>query len=189
MHFFLLIFSRFTFTYTNTLLHSQEVARQATSSLWENMVIIQSPLDNKTCPLKVPGLGETPIDGLLPCDQFAKGIEGWRAFILTAKEQAMLDLINTITDRLNWHHDIFDQEIITQWREDAVKSSPPLINEKTWDWCLQELQDKARQFDRDGSLVVFNTMSGICKSDTAISSERRSQLSRSIDILYSQVIQ
>ncbi|OQE21849.1 hypothetical protein PENSTE_c011G01232 [Penicillium steckii] len=153
------------------------------------MVIIQSPLDNKTCPLIVPGLGKIPIDGLLPCDQFAKGIEGWRAPILTAKELAMLDLINTITDRLNWHHDIFDQEVITQWREDAVKPSPSLINEKTWDWCLQELQDKARQFDRDGSLVVFNTMSGICKSDTAISSERRSQLSRSIDILYSQVIQ
>ncbi|KAL4932551.1 DUF4246 domain-containing protein [Aspergillus undulatus] len=149
--------------------------------------IIQTPLDNKTSPLKVPGLHGLPINVLLSRDQFATGTNDWHAPILTARELAILDLINTITDRPGWHRAIFDQQVTARWREDAVASSS-LINDKTWDWCLQELQDKARQFDRDGRLVVFNTSSGVCKSDTAISSDLKSQLSDSVDLLSHQAI-
>ncbi|KAJ5442259.1 hypothetical protein N7445_005266 [Penicillium cf. griseofulvum] len=127
--------------------------------------IIQTPFDNKTIPLKVPGFHDLPINVLLSQDQFATGINDWYDPILTAKELAILDLINTITDRPGWHRAVFDQQ------------------------CLQELQDKARQFDRDGHLVVFNTSSGVCKSDTAISSDLKSQLSNSVDLLSHQAIQ
>lgn len=148
--------------------------------------IIETPLDNKTT-LKVPGLHDLPINVLLSHDQFATGVNDWYGHILTAKELAILDLINTITDRPDWHRAIFDQQVTAQWREDAVASSS-LINDKTWDWCLQELQDKARQFDRDGRLVVFNTNSGVCKSDAALSSDLTSQLSNSVDLLSHQAI-
>ncbi|CAG8185039.1 unnamed protein product [Penicillium nalgiovense] len=148
--------------------------------------VIETPLDNKTT-LKVPGLHDLPIKVLLSHDQFATGVNDWHGHILTAKELAILDLINTITDRPDWHRAIFGQQLITQWREDAVASSS-LINNKTWDWCLQELQDKARQFDRDGHLVVFNTSSGVYKSDSAISSDLKSQLSNSVDLLSHQAI-
>lgn len=148
--------------------------------------IIETPLDNKTT-LKVPGLHYLPINVLLSHDQFATGVNDWYGHILTAKELAILDLINTITDRPDWHRAIFDHQVIAQWRENAVASSS-LINDKTWDWCLQELQDKARQFDRDGRLVVFNTSSGVCKSDSAISSDLKSQLSNSVDLLSHQAI-
>jgi hypothetical protein len=149
--------------------------------------VIQTPLDNKTTPLKVPGLNDLPINVLLSHDQFATGVNDWYGHILTAKELAILDLINTITDRPDWHRAIFDQQVIAKWRQDAVASSS-LINDKTWDWCLQELQDKARHFDRDGRLVVFNTSSGVCKSDTAISSDLKSQLSNSVELLSHQAV-
>lgn len=149
--------------------------------------IIQTPLDNKTSPINVPGLGDIPVNVLLSHDQFATGTNDWKGPILTAKELAMLDLINTITDRPGWHRAIFDQQTIAQWREDAMSSSS-LINDNTWAWCLQELQDKARQFDRDGRLVVFNTSSGVCKSDTVISSELGSKLLNSVDLLSHQTI-
>ncbi|KAJ5805800.1 uncharacterized protein N7503_003402 [Penicillium pulvis] len=149
--------------------------------------VIQTPLDNKSTPLKVPGLHDLPINVLLANDQFATGLNDWRGPILTVKELAILDLINTITDRPNWHCAVFDQQVIAQWREDAVASSS-LINDKTWDWCLQELQDKARQFERDSRLTVFNTSSGVYKSDTAISSDLKSQLSKSVDLLSHQAI-
>ena len=149
--------------------------------------VIKTPLDNKTTPIKSPGLGDIPVNVLLSHDQFATGTNEWEGDILTAKELAMLDLINTITDRPNWNRTIFDGQIIDQWREDAMSSSS-LINDKTWAWCLQELQDKARQFDQDGRLVVFNTSSGVCKSDTAISSGLGIKLSNSVDLLSHQAI-
>ncbi|KAL3471635.1 hypothetical protein BJX99DRAFT_263036 [Aspergillus californicus] len=138
--------------------------------------IIQTPLDNKTSQ-KVPGVHNIHINALLSHDQFATGTNDWDGPILTAKELAMLDLINTITDRPNWHHAIFDEEVNIEWREDTIASS--LINNKTWDWCLQELQDMARQFEQDGRLVIFNTRSGVWKSDTAIPHDVKSQLSNS----------
>ncbi|KAJ5301242.1 hypothetical protein N7508_006105 [Penicillium antarcticum] len=144
--------------------------------------LTQTTLDNKSTPLKVPGFHGLPVNVLLAQDEFATGTNEWHAAILTAKELAMLKLINAITDRPGWHRDIFDQRVVTQWREDAAVSSS-LINDKTWDWCLKELQDKAQEYDRDGQSVVFNTHSGVCKSDTAISSVLKSQLSNSADLL------
>ncbi|KAF9893523.1 hypothetical protein FE257_010835 [Aspergillus nanangensis] len=150
--------------------------------------VTKAPLDNKSGPLQVPGLHGLPINVLLPHNQFATGVDDWKAPILTVKELAILHLINNITDRPHWNRAIFDQNVIAQWREDALASSS-LMNDKTWDWCLQELQDKARQFDRDGGLVVLNTASGVCKSDTTISSTVKSQLSRSVDALSRQAMQ
>jgi hypothetical protein len=77
--------------------------------------IIQTPLDNITT-LRVPGLHDVPINALLAQGQFAAGTNRWWCgHILTVKELAMLDLINTITDRPDWHRAIFDQQVITQW--------------------------------------------------------------------------
>lgn len=87
----------------------------------------------------------------------------------------MLDLINTITEEPDWHVRIFRQEEIARWRDDTLSSSS-LINDQTWSWCLKELQDKARDFKKRGYVVVLNTGSGVCKSDTAISGTTQSQL-------------
>ncbi|KAG2026195.1 hypothetical protein GB937_002346 [Aspergillus fischeri] len=138
-------------------------------------------LDNKTRPLKVPGFDNTPIDVKLPRDQFAAGIQDWRGTILTAKELAMLDLIDTITDRADWHLRIFQQEEIARWREVALSSSS-LINDLTWSWCLKELQDKARDFEKRGNVLVFNTGGGVCESDTAISPTTQAQLRDAVDL-------
>ncbi|RHZ54010.1 DUF4246 domain-containing protein [Aspergillus thermomutatus] len=132
-------------------------------------------IDNKTCPLKVPGFHDIAVNVELPRNQFAAGIKNWRGSILTAKELAMLDSINTITERPDWHVRIFKQEEIARWRDDALSSSS-LINDQTWSWCLKELQDKARDLEKYGRVIVLNTGSGVCKSDTAISTTLQSQL-------------
>ncbi|GIK06304.1 hypothetical protein Aspvir_001951 [Aspergillus viridinutans] len=139
-------------------------------------------LDNKTCPLKVPGFHNIPIDVELPQDQFTAGIQDWRGTIRTAKELAKLGLINTLTERQDWHVRIFHQEEIARWREGALASSS-LINDQTWSWCLKELQDKARDFGKQRHELVFNTGSGVCKSDTAISSNIQSELHDAAEFL------
>jgi hypothetical protein len=143
--------------------------------------LTQTTLDNKST-LKVPGFHDLPVNVALAHNEFATGTNKWSASVLTAKELAMLGLINNLTDRPNWHRDIFDKRVINQWREDVAAFSS-LINDKTWDWCLKELQGKAREFGRDGHTVVFNTHSGVCKSDAAISSGLKSQLLKSVDLL------
>ncbi|CAI7564334.1 unnamed protein product [Penicillium bialowiezense] len=142
-------------------------------------------LDNKSC-LKVPGFHDLPVNVSLVHDEFATGTNKWHASVLTAKELGMLSVMNNFTDRPDWHRDIFDERVITQWRKDGAALSS-LINDKTWDWCLKELQDKAREFDQNGHTLAFNTHSGVCKSDTAISSDLKSQLSNSADLLSHQV--
>jgi hypothetical protein len=132
-------------------------------------------LDNKTGSLKVPGFHDIPVDVQLPRDQFAAGINVWRGTILTAKELAMLDLINAITERPDWHVRIFQQGEIARWKADAISSSS-LINDQTWSWCLKELQDKARDFEKRGYVLVLDTGSSVCKSDMAISATTQSQL-------------
>ncbi|KAL4811967.1 hypothetical protein BDW67DRAFT_189146 [Aspergillus spinulosporus] len=149
--------------------------------------VIQEANESLTTPLKVPGLHGLPINALRAQDQFASGVNDWYGHILTVKELEILALINKLTDQPDWHHAVFDQQVTAQWRESAVASSS-LINDKTWDWCLEELQDKARQFDRDGHLVVFNTSSGVYKSDTAINSDLKSRLLNSVDLLSHQAI-
>ncbi|KAM0817356.1 hypothetical protein AB5N19_03161 [Seiridium cardinale] len=63
--------------------------------------------------------------------------------------------MNSLTDELNWHVKIFDDEIVAKWRKAAL--GMPLINEKAWDWCLTELRDKAKDFESTGQTLVLDT--------------------------------
>ncbi|TIA06158.1 hypothetical protein D6C83_08728 [Aureobasidium pullulans] len=75
----------------------------------------------------------------------------------------MLGLMNDLTEEHGWHKNIFDDNLMVDWRMQAL--SRPLISPKAWDWCLAELQDKALYFEQTGNIVVFNTGAGIVKSD------------------------
>jgi hypothetical protein len=75
----------------------------------------------------------------------------------------MLDLMNDLTEEHGWHENIFDDNLMVDWRMQAL--SRPLVSPKAWDWCLAELRDKALYFEQTGNIVVFNTGAGIVKSD------------------------
>ncbi|KAK9791446.1 hypothetical protein SCARD494_07629 [Seiridium cardinale] len=82
--------------------------------------------------------------------------------------------MNSLTDELNWHVKIFDDEIVAKWRKAAL--GMPLINEKAWDWCFTELRDKAKDFESTGQTLVLDTASRVCKSDTLVDEALRAQL-------------
>ncbi|KAG4434610.1 hypothetical protein IFR05_009903 [Cadophora sp. M221] len=144
-------------------------------------------------PLRVPGFGGLPIYHQIdPHGSFNDGTAGWRQCPrLTARELAMLALMNWITDRENWHVDIFDEETVIKWRLDASVSSlyitldeqrirdwgekkvlaMPLISETAWRWCLEELRDKAASFHQKGFIRVLDAGSCVCKSDGFVSTD------------------
>lgn len=115
--------------------------------------------------LKVPGFSDVPLDlEIYPQNRFTHGATEWVQWPnLTARELAMLGLMNDLTEEHGWHKNIFDDNLMVDWRMQAL--SRPLISPKAWDWCLAELQDKAPYFEQTGNIVVFNTGAGIVKSD------------------------
>jgi hypothetical protein len=115
------------------------------------------------------GLGPDPY-GLasnleLPPDRrFAHGIIDWAiGNRLTARELAMLDLMNTITDQPEWYTGVFDAGTVREWRVDAARNL--LISQRTWDWCLEEVRCKADGFRRIGTALVLDAGSRVAKSE------------------------
>ncbi|KAE8133533.1 hypothetical protein BDV38DRAFT_296043 [Aspergillus pseudotamarii] len=128
-------------------------------------------LDNSgTGPLKVPGFNNYPLELTLDCeDRFHDTVPmDWFSSPLTARELAMLNLMETLTDRPGWYNLIFDKHTVTKWKEEAM--TRPIISHKAWDWCLAELRDKAIRFKETGQILVLNSGSAVCKSDTIIPS-------------------
>lgn len=139
--------------------------------------------------LQVPGFGDIPVDYELPIgERFAHGVMEMhnvaalpgRAGRLTFPEVMMLRVMEQVTDKLNWEHDVFDESITTQWYTDllsdwrARRYSKPywdvsidmdLVTSRMWEWCIMELRDKAVQFQRTGHILILNADSGVCKSD------------------------
>ncbi|PWY70308.1 hypothetical protein BO94DRAFT_539764 [Aspergillus sclerotioniger CBS 115572] len=126
------------------------------------------PLDNSGHgPLRVPGFGDIPIEYELPPKaRFAHGIREWRQTpAVTARELAMVAVMNNLTDHPDWHVDIFNDEVVALWKKEAFDTTP-LMSEKAWDWCLKELRDKAVYFRENQHIRVLDTGSCVCKSDT-----------------------
>ncbi|KAJ0118767.1 hypothetical protein J7T55_013021 [Diaporthe amygdali] len=85
---------------------------------------------------------------------------------LTAREVAMLGVMNALTDKADWHLKVFDEEIVGRWKEEA--RAVPLISDKAWDWCMAELRDKATRFEKTGRVQVLDAASRISKSDRRV---------------------
>ncbi|RAH44912.1 DUF4246 domain-containing protein [Aspergillus brunneoviolaceus CBS 621.78] len=120
-------------------------------------------------PLRVPGFGTIPLTYELPSDaRFAHGIQEWRqAPAVTARELAMTTAMNRLTDRPNWHVDVFDDGVVARWRQDSIASLAmnPLLSDRAWAWCVRELRDKAVEYRQKGHIRVLDTGSCVCKSD------------------------
>ncbi|KAJ4151598.1 hypothetical protein LMH87_012288 [Akanthomyces muscarius] len=74
-------------------------------------------------------------------ERFASGFGDWRQRRLTAREIAMLQLMNIVTDRPNWSVEIYESTVIAHWASEL--SSSELISPAAWSWCVAELRDKA----------------------------------------------
>ncbi|KAJ5767254.1 uncharacterized protein N7511_004870 [Penicillium nucicola] len=152
--------------------------------------------------LQVPGFNAIPVDYELDVNEcFAHGATDHRALRLTKTEILMLRLMEHVTDKKNWEHDIFDQKVVAQWYTDAALDSNigsdlnyewdinfdiDLISNMTWNWCIQELRDKALMFTQKGYILTFNADSGVCKSDLMVTSDLQKMFQDSFDQLFNQ---
>ncbi|KAL2813176.1 hypothetical protein BDW59DRAFT_34953 [Aspergillus cavernicola] len=98
----------------------------------------------------------------------------------TQREIVMRQIINSIIDKPEWHHKVFDDEITTKWRQEVAVSGRD-VSPKMMDWVIRELQWKAEHLDKTGMIMVYDT--GVVISDTAISPELQQELRSAVSPL------
>ena len=114
----------------------------------------------------VPASTITPITTELPLSQrFAHGIQEWRQVpALPLREYTITHTVNELTDRPDWHKDVFKAGVTAQWYNELILSTP-LLSEKTWEWCIKEVKDKAREYLQSGFVRVLDSGACVCKAD------------------------
>ncbi|TFK36203.1 hypothetical protein BDQ12DRAFT_725248 [Crucibulum laeve] len=129
--------------------------------------------ENVAKPPHLPGFGlplnYVPKDGLFPNALIVSDVqeEGRGAQRLTTlREFTMLRLMNQLTDKPDWDKKVFDESITTKWRAEALAAENTDVTEEMIDYCIAELQYKAKKFPTKGFVAVYN--GDVVKSDVAI---------------------
>jgi hypothetical protein len=91
----------------------------------------------------------------------------------------MMELMNRLTDKPDWDKKVFDDDIVSKWRQEAltVNDTGVDISSKMVDWCMAELRYKADVFRQTHCV---ETLDSVWKSDTLISEELRNALQRAV---------
>ncbi len=127
-------------------------------------------------PLQVPRFNDVPLFYELdPEQRFAHGAAGQQqAYHMTARELAMLNVMDDLTDVPDWHVKVFNDDVVEKWCAESI--AMPLMRLKAQNWCLAELRDKAILFRKSGSILALDGASAVVKSDTLITPELQSEL-------------
>ncbi|RXW19960.1 hypothetical protein EST38_g5893 [Candolleomyces aberdarensis] len=106
---------------------------------------------------------------------------------ITLRELTMLRFINKVTDKPDWTTKVFDESIITKWKQESVNlpnSTPSTqISELMFTYCISELQSRAKGHPKspNGAIRVYN--GDVYKSDTAVSEETKLALQKAVRVL------
>ncbi|KAI0858284.1 hypothetical protein F4860DRAFT_517014 [Xylaria cubensis] len=111
---------------------------------------------------------------------------GSHSDLLLVREVAMMHIMDRLTDKLNWHEKVFDDNMVAKWREEALaypdedlwtiaannKNLLPvtgIMTDKAFDYCIRELQGKARFFAETRIIPTLDAIAvAIAKSDCLI---------------------
>ena len=115
--------------------------------------------------------------------RFRHGASDFCPARLTVREVAMLKFMDAITDKPNWNTKVFDEAIVNKWKAEAAQQPKTLLSEKTFEWCIKELRDRAKDFERDGFIRTYESASRCVKSDHTIPLALRDKLRKAVEPL------
>ncbi|KAG2003632.1 hypothetical protein CC2G_004221 [Coprinopsis cinerea AmutBmut pab1-1] len=163
----------------------------------------------------VPKEDEDPlyIDDPFPSALDVENLDRALLPLTTLREFSLLQLMNAITDKENWHVKIFDDAIASKWKAEAIEAAQaafraqyarefrrPPTNLDTWpiltaprdessmtpamaDFCIAELRHKARSFQNSPNGAIVVYNGDVVKSDSAVSPEVKSALQKAVEPL------
>ncbi|EHK15597.1 uncharacterized protein TRIVIDRAFT_37955 [Trichoderma virens Gv29-8] len=158
-----------------------------------------------------PGLGlplrQYPRDGkrFYPLGLHAECVDSNSA-LLPVREVAMMNIMERLTDKENWHKMIFDDEIVKQWREEALKHPnklywkqatdnkganaindvrrpPAIMDTATFGYCVKELRNKSNYYIETGIIPTLDASATIVKSDLLVQAGLRVELQEAFNKL------
>ncbi|KAH7068434.1 hypothetical protein BKA63DRAFT_536755 [Paraphoma chrysanthemicola] len=171
------------------------------------------PTADSTAIHKYPGLGLPLRDNDLSDFDYGIGAHtgcyGSHSELIYVRELAMMSVMEKLTDKFDWNKKVFDDEITTKWRDealavlndefyqlatrgktwrggdDSVGGEPPedIMSEVAFDVCIKELRDKAKYFEQTGIIPTLDACASIAKSDTLVTHELRQALRSAFDTL------
>ncbi|OGM51382.1 hypothetical protein ABOM_000381 [Aspergillus bombycis] len=106
---------------------------------------------------------------------------------VSVRERRMLDFINKITDKPEWERKVFEEDIVSKWRNEACVHSEELeddyLSPAMFDYCIEELRDKAAFFKDSQIVSVYDCETAIVKSDSAVTSLLAESLRSNVRVL------
>jgi len=118
--------------------------------------------------------------------------------MLQVREVAMMGLMDRLTDKPNWHEKIFNDEIVSKWRQEAMSQPEDglypgpapadrtrLISDKVFNNCVAELRDKATFFKESGLIYTLDSgnESYIIKADAIMKPDLHHELKQAFNRL------
>ncbi|KAH8649238.1 hypothetical protein BX600DRAFT_442500 [Xylariales sp. PMI_506] len=138
--------------------------------------------------------------------------------MLPVRELAMMSVTDRLTDKEEWHKKVFDDAIVSRWREEALQISDEYflklatsdkpqrwVNEgklivrddhasaykplrgvmsaATFDYCIKELRNKARYYEKSGIIPTLDACASVVKADNLVCAELEKALRTAFDIL------
>ncbi|KAL6711466.1 hypothetical protein ACN47E_004400 [Coniothyrium glycines] len=127
---------------------------------------------------------------------------------IPVREVAMMDIMEKLTDKDNWHKKVFDTTIVEKWKKEALaipnemlwklaidgkrqyygeeeghdvqffddskkwtETEKGIMTETAFDCCIQELQSKARYFEKTGIIPTLDACASVAKSDNLVNKD------------------
>ncbi|KAF2867921.1 hypothetical protein BDV95DRAFT_610358 [Massariosphaeria phaeospora] len=157
-----------------------------------------------------PGLGldlrYDPWDEQYPIGAHGS-CSGSKSGLLPVREVAMMNIMDRLTDKNEWYNKVFDNEIVSKWRKEAlaipdddlwklatsaksqydtetsVEPTEGIMNATTFDVCIEELRSKAKYYEKCSIVPTLEACASIAKSDRLVSSELHELLRNAFDKL------
>ncbi|RYP04211.1 hypothetical protein DL764_004601 [Monosporascus ibericus] len=82
--------------------------------------------------------------------------------------------MSQITDKPSWDDKVLDEAIVNKWRQETAQFQD--FTDAMFDYCIQELREKAHKFKETGMVAVIDTEATVVKSDCAVPLELRDAL-------------
>jgi len=95
----------------------------------------------------------------------------------------MLKFMDMITEKTSWNTKVLSEEVVQRWRSEVLSLPDGMISEKAFKWCIEELRDKADDFDRDLFIKTLECASAVAKSDTIISPQLKDSPRNGVKLL------
>ncbi|PON27079.1 hypothetical protein TGAM01_v204027 [Trichoderma gamsii] len=126
--------------------------------------------------------------------------------LLPVREVAMMNIMEQLTDKENWHNLVFNDEIVNEWRKEAlekpnrvywkeatdkgpdardweVRRPRGIVDAATFDYCVKELRNKASYYVETGIIPTLDASAAIAKSDVLVAVSLRAELQEAFNKL------